>query len=81
MKRLMTTAAVLTLLGSGAALAQGLPPGYGAWHSGWSAYVQSQQAQLNARNAATHQGQAVTRNEQARSNAPLAANPEGRLGS
>jgi hypothetical protein len=83
MKRVMTAAALLTLLGSGAAMAQGLPPGYGGWHSGWAAYVQSQQAQLNARNA-THQGHAGTRNEQARNDAPgpLSANPAGtRLGS
>jgi hypothetical protein len=50
MKRLATATALLTLLGAGAALAQGAPPG-SAWHSGWPAYVQQQQAELNARNA------------------------------
>ncbi len=42
--RRIVTAALLTAIGSGAALAQGNPPGYGPWQSGWPAYVKSLQA-------------------------------------
>ena len=87
MKRIAAAAALLTLLGGGAAMAQGLPPGY-AWHSGWPAYVAQQQAELNARNAlarnanrANGERTAVTQNERTPS-VPLAANPgSNRLGS
>ncbi|MBV8704930.1 MAG: hypothetical protein JO118_14615, partial [Acetobacteraceae bacterium] len=44
MKRIMTTAILLAALGSGVARAQGLPPGYGAWQSGWRGDAEAQQA-------------------------------------
>ena len=44
MKRIMTTAVLLAALG-GDAMAQGLPPGYGAWQSGWRGNAEAQQAQ------------------------------------
>ena len=44
MKRIMTTAVLLAALGGGA-MAQGLPPGYGAWQSGWRGDTEAQQAQ------------------------------------
>ncbi|MBV9775846.1 MAG: hypothetical protein JO143_02235 [Acetobacteraceae bacterium] len=53
MKRIMTTAFLLAALGGGTAMAQGLPPGYGAWQSGWRGGAQAQQAQaMRARPAA-----------------------------
>jgi len=42
MKRIMTTAILLAALGGGAAMAQGLPTGYGAWQSGWHGGAQAQ---------------------------------------
>ena len=45
MRTIMTTAILLAALGSGVARAQGLPPGYGAWQSGWRGDVEAQQAQ------------------------------------
>jgi hypothetical protein len=45
MKTIMTTAALLAAIGSAAATAQGLPPGYGAWQSGWHGSAEAQQAQ------------------------------------
>ena len=45
MKRIMTTAILLAALGSGVAMAQGLPPGSGAWQSGWRGNAEAQQAQ------------------------------------
>lgn len=49
----MTTAILLAALGSGIAMAQGLPPGYGAWQSGWRGGAEAQQAQaLHAPQAA-----------------------------
>jgi hypothetical protein len=52
MKRIVTTAILLAALGGGA-MAQGLPPGYGAWQSGWRGNAEAQQAQaLHAPQAA-----------------------------
>ncbi|HJS83879.1 MAG TPA: hypothetical protein VJ779_00270 [Acetobacteraceae bacterium] len=48
MKTIMTTAALLTVLGGGVALAQGAPPGYGNWQSGWRGAAEAQQAQAMA---------------------------------
>jgi hypothetical protein len=45
MRTIMTTAVLLTAIGGGAATAQGLPPGYGAWQSGWRGAAEAQQAQ------------------------------------
>ena len=45
MKRIMITAVLLVAFGGGGALAQGLPPGYGAWQSGWRGNAEAQQAQ------------------------------------
>jgi hypothetical protein len=53
MKTIMTTAVLLAALGGGSAMAQGLPPGYGAWQSGWRGNAEAQQAQaLHAPQAA-----------------------------
>ncbi len=53
MKKITTVAALLSAIGSGAALAQGAPPGF-AWHSGWPSHIQSQQVfAMNARKATT----------------------------
>ena len=53
MRTIMTTAVLLTAIGGGAATAQGLPPGYGAWQSGWRGNAEAQQAQaLHAPQAA-----------------------------
>ena len=45
MKKVVTAAALLTVLGTGAALAQGAPPGSVPWQSGWPGYVASRQVQ------------------------------------
>ena len=44
MRTIMSTAILLAAFGGGA-LAQGLPPGYGAWQSGWRGAGEAQQAQ------------------------------------
>lgn len=44
MKEIITVAALLATIGSGAALAQGTPPGYAPWQSSWPDYVKSLQA-------------------------------------
>jgi hypothetical protein len=43
-KKIVTVAA-FTVIGTGAALAQGTPPGSVPWQSGWPAYVASRQVQ------------------------------------
>jgi len=48
MQKIVTTAAVLTRIGSGAALAQGAPPSLVPWQSGWSGAVAAPQAQAPA---------------------------------
>jgi hypothetical protein len=45
MRKIMTAAALLTVIGGGAALAQGAPPGFGPWQSGWRGAAEAQQAQ------------------------------------
>jgi SnoaL-like polyketide cyclase len=45
MKTIVITAILLAALGSGVAMAQGLPPGYGAWQSGWRGGAEAPQAQ------------------------------------
>jgi len=66
MKRIMTTAVLLAALGGGGAMAQGLPPGYGAWQSGWRGDAEAQQAQARrapqAVKTSTEGGTAVARN-------------------
>lgn len=37
--------ALLTAIGGGAAFAQRAPPSLAPWHSGWSSYIESHQAQ------------------------------------
>jgi hypothetical protein len=44
MKKIVTAAALLTLIGSGAALAQGAPPSFVPWQSGWHGAVAASQA-------------------------------------
>ncbi|MBV8616608.1 MAG: hypothetical protein JOY66_22945 [Acetobacteraceae bacterium] len=39
MKKITMLAALLAALASGSALAQGLPPGFGNWQSGWPGYA------------------------------------------
>jgi hypothetical protein len=66
-------AALLTALGSGAALAQGAPPGSPSWHSGWPGVTELRQAQaMNARKPTT------TRPDQfaASRSVPVAGNPQ-----
>ena len=76
-KRIAAIAALITEIGGGAALAQGAPPGFSPWQSGWPGYVESHQA--HARNAhgatAAHPGgrAAVAKNSQP---APLAGNTQ-----
>ncbi len=54
MKIAITVAALLTAVGSGAALAQGAPPGFAPWQSGWSSYIEPHQAPVrSARGAST----------------------------
>ena len=45
LKSVAAAAALLTAIGSGAALAQGLPPGFGSWQSTWPSHIESRQAQ------------------------------------
>jgi hypothetical protein len=42
----IATAALLTAIGSGAALAQGAPPGFAPWQSGWHGAIAVPQAQI-----------------------------------
>ena len=41
--KIAAAAALLTATGGGAALAQGSPPGFGPWQSGWPDYLVSHQ--------------------------------------
>ncbi len=36
-------AAAFTVIGGAAALAQGAPPGFVPWHSGWPSFIEAQQ--------------------------------------
>jgi hypothetical protein len=76
-KRIAAAAALLTAIGGGAALAQGTPPGFGPWQSGWPSYVESHQAHAaNAGKATTaHPGgrAAMARNGEP---APFAGNAQ-----
>jgi hypothetical protein len=54
MRKIAIAAALLSAIGSGAALAQGCPPG-GAWRSGWPGYPGTGRAQTMA----THQADSV----------------------
>jgi hypothetical protein len=45
MGKIATIAAALAVLGSGAALAQGAPPGFAPWQSGWPGFVQAHPSQ------------------------------------
>ncbi len=52
MKKIVTVAAVLTGLGSGAALAQGAPPSLVPWQSGWLGSIETHPNQaMDDRNA------------------------------
>ena len=53
MRKITTAAAVLTALGSGAALAQGLPPDFATWQSGWPSFIESQRGQSVSRGEAS----------------------------
>ena len=44
MKKIAIAAALLTAIGSGAALAQGAPPGSPSWNNSWPGTVDSYQA-------------------------------------
>jgi hypothetical protein len=74
MKKIAIAAALLTMIGSGAALAQGAPPGSASWHSGWPSFIESQR--MNARRATTprpdHRG-AATENS---GSVPVAGNAQ-----
>ncbi len=74
MKKIATAVALLTALGSGAALAQGAPPGYAPWHSGWPSYIETHQAPAMSAHRAT-----TTRADQlaAARSVPVAGNPQG----
>jgi hypothetical protein len=78
MRTIMTAAALLAAVGGAAAMAQGLPPGYGAWQSGWHGAAEARQAQaVRAPQAAKTrpQGRAtVARNSDS---VPLAGNAQG----
>jgi hypothetical protein len=58
MKKIATIVALFTAVGSGAALAQGAPPGFAPWHSGWPGYVESHQAPGTSAALATTRRQA-----------------------
>jgi hypothetical protein len=45
MRKITTFAALLTAFGGGAALAQGAPPGFVPWHSGWLGSAESRPGQ------------------------------------
>ncbi len=49
----IAAAALLTTIGSGAALAQGAPPGSAPWQSSWPSYVEQHQMQTMAASRAT----------------------------
>ena len=43
-KGIATVAVWLAGTGGGVALAQGAPPGLGAWHSGWPSFIEAQKS-------------------------------------
>ena len=75
MKRIATIAAMLTALGGGTALAQGMPCGMGAWQSSWTGSTQPREA--NASRGTTPRLETrgmATRNS---GSAPIAGNVQG----
>ncbi len=77
MKKIAFAAVVLTVLGSGAALAQGIPCGIGAWQSGWPGPAGSHREQaMSAPKAST--ASPDTRNAARQSlSVPVAGNAQG----
>jgi hypothetical protein len=72
MTKIATAAALLLAISSGAALAQGAPPGFTPWHSSWTGNTELQQP-MSARQpskAPAHQFAATK-------SVPVAGNPQG----
>ncbi len=70
----IATAALFVALGSGAALAQGAPPGSPSWQSGWPSAGDVHQAQAMAAHRATT---ARTNQFAATRSVPVAGNAQG----
>jgi len=78
MRKITTAAALLAALGSGAALAQGLPPGSAAWQSGWPSSTGSQRGQsVSPGEASTTRDEARTMTARGHGPAPVASNTQG----
>ncbi len=76
MKTIVTAAALLTLIGSGAALAQGAPPSLVPWQSGWHGAVAALQAQAPRTMATRPDNRTVLAKNSG--SVPVAGNPQGR---
>jgi hypothetical protein len=57
MKKIAIAAALLTAIGSGAALAQGAPPGSPSWNDSWPGTVPSYQGRAVSAHKSTHSAQ------------------------
>jgi hypothetical protein len=78
MRTFITATAMLATLGSGAALAQGVPPGFAAWQSGWPRFIESQRGQsVSPSEASTTRDKARTMASRRNGPAPVASNTQG----
>ncbi len=77
MKKIATATALLTAIGSGTVLAQGVPPGFAPWHSGWPSTTESRQAPaMNARRATTPRPESRTATTRNGGPIPVAGNAQ-----
>ncbi|MBV8702999.1 MAG: hypothetical protein JO118_04745 [Acetobacteraceae bacterium] len=73
MKKIAMLAVLLTALAGGSALAQGLPPGFGNWQSGWPGYANARPSpEMAAARARPDNRQTAARNSRG---VPVATNP------
>lgn len=76
MRKIMTAAALLTAIGSGAALAQGAPPSFVPWQSGWHTAAALSQAPALGTMTARPGSRAVL--ARIGGSVPVAGNPQSR---
>ncbi len=78
MRKIATIAAVFTVLGSGATLAQGAAPGYCAWQSSWPGYAAAHpDRQASAPQAATTRPDGRGMTARNSGSVPVAGNTQG----
>ncbi|MBV9117872.1 MAG: hypothetical protein JOY63_10985 [Acetobacteraceae bacterium] len=75
MKKIAMLAVLLTALAGGSALAQGLPPGFGNWQSGWPGYANARPSpEMATAKARSDNRQTAARNSRG---VPVAGNAQG----